>query len=217
MSVFLIGGSARTGKTTLYRRIRINFDGDCLDYDPLRLAMQVWADAKPGHPLMIVPSVSDAHFHDSNPIIAEQKKQAWVTELKLRDRAIWDGLEAYISDHQTNHGGDLLLVGAFWPSYVANLPATIDTRLITIVDTGADRADRLIRIARSESKSNNWQSEWSDEKIRTWCEFDRVRSKSLKAESTLHPCIDLADYTGDDATVFQQAQNDAATILGFSD
>lgn len=220
MSVYIIGGPARTGKTTLYYRVRSVFDGDCIDIDPLRFGMRLLAEQQPGHPLLLTPSVSDPRFYHDDPMVARQKRQVWVAELQRRDRAYWDIFAAYIFNHQIQYGGDLLMVGPFWPSHVVTLPATVDVKHVTLVDTSQGRSERLIRIARSERPtSNNWQRGWDDDKIRVWAEFDYERNIALKTEAVEAGCsyVDLADYAGDDEMVFRQTQDAAAALLGYPD
>ncbi len=167
MTAFLIGGAARCGKSTLFRKSRKHFDGNSLDLDWLKPSIEYWSRPFAGDAILNAPSVY------------EYSPQEWLKQIRERDKIILDGVTSMIRAANKNHD-DILLCGCIWPDWVEELSnEQIDVKAVFLVDNSEAHANRLIKIARSEEKANNWHADWSDEKITKWAEYNRLRSQTI--------------------------------------
>lgn len=165
MTVFLIGGPARVGKSTLHRLLRRQFDGDAIDVDPLVPVMETWGNKRYNeHDLLFL---APHHW--------ELSVMQWVKQLRYRDRARWQGYRAWILEHQRRHGGNILATGPFWPGDIARLATAgqcrkkdtqppIDYRAVILIDTSPRHVERVRAITRQPATpSNNWLAGRSDD------------------------------------------------------
>jgi hypothetical protein len=176
--IYLVGGAARCGKTTLFGRLAPLIGGQAVTLDLLKPALRHFAQAQPDDPLRAAPNIND------------HSPQSWLEQLRVRDRVIWDGLVPYLRTAAA-HGEDLLLEGQVWPDYVAEL--TLEHEAVFLVDTGAGQAERLAQIARGPKTSNNWQAAWPPDKLTRWAGYNEHRSREMARFATehLYPAFDL--------------------------
>jgi hypothetical protein len=180
--IWFIGGPARCGKSTLRNQARPFINGQVLSYDALRpsLLPLVSGDEKE----KLTMRISEG---DSTPT-------EWVALLKQRDRVVWKVVKV-IAEELTNKREDGILEGNMWPDFMSDLTPDLGYRAVFLVDTSADRPERLISFARDEKTDNNWMHEWSDERIRHWATYDLERSReTLRLGEEHHlPVFDIAD------------------------
>lgn len=174
--VVLIGGPARVGKTTLARALAERSSSEFVHADHLLHAVRSVASDSARAALGKAPSVDTL----SPP--------EWLDEIRARDRVLWEATRAYIEAAR----GDLLVEGGMWPDWVRELPC--EHEAVFLVDTG-DSAERLIGIARADDR--NWMAQrgWSDDKIRRWAEYNRLRGETIARLAAEHgyPVFDVRD------------------------
>jgi hypothetical protein len=208
---YLIGGPARVGKSTLFRKLAPLVSGQALSIDTLKPSIHHFARPLPQDPLLAAPSEDD------------NTPESWLAELRVRDRIIWDGLTPYLREADAD-GWDVLIEGGLWPDYVAEMHDVVPHRAVWLIDTTEtqQRADRLINIARTTSARNNWQANWSEDRLRRWAQFDRHRSEEIRRLadgagrrdlriSQPYQCVDIAHFDS-----MRLAQQTAARLLGFT-
>lgn len=164
--IYLIGGPARCGKSTLAARVRKEIDGQVIAGDAFVHALR--DNLQPEW----LPDLFD---HNVNPVAAIHQPEAKVDRLRRRDVASWQFYQAYlataIADAPTD---DVLLEGDIWPDSLDTF--TLEHRAVFLIDTSANQAERLIAI-RDANGDNDWMRDFSDQKLVEWAEFNIVRSK----------------------------------------
>jgi hypothetical protein len=199
--IHIIGGIPRCGKSTLYRRILSQYDGAAIELDLLKPAINYWVAPSEGHPLAVAPN------------IYELTPKEWFNQLREYDRYLWEGMAKHI--RSLNYGKqDLLLEGAsFYPDWIAELKEMrVPHKAVFLVDGDQEKfAERIKAIAKSETSSNNWQADWSDEQIERWCEYNQIRVSFIKKTGLAHgyPVFDISQIG------LFQAQQLAAEMLGY--
>ncbi len=165
--IYLIGGPARCGKSTLAKRFRKEVDGGVLSGDAFVKALQTTLDTQS------LPDIFDrtiASVKDSSNSI-----EAKIDRLRRRDEAMWQLYQAYITTAmQDAPRDDLLLEGNIWPDYLELLP--YDHKAVFLIDTSPAQVERLKTIRDSVS-DNNWMREYDDEKLQEWARFNAARSE----------------------------------------
>lgn len=196
VTVYLIGGPARCGKTTLTRRLQAQMSARVVELDLWKPAIINWTRAVGEHPILAAPSVSD------------HSPQEWVTQLRNRDLFVWEGLAQMLAN-SPNDG--TIVEGPIWPDHVAatNFEREIKAVFLADLSPAFDQAKRLIKIARSAHTNNNWQGTWSDEKITAWAGYNRYRSSMYEEMAFVYgyPFFDVG------ATGLQDAQDAAFEFL----
>ncbi len=165
--IYLIGGPARCGKSTLAKRVRREIDGQIISSDAL--IESLLKNLKPEW-------TPDIFVHEIDPIKKLSGDAAKLERLRRRDKAMWPFLMSYIG--HTNQVRDSVLVeGNIWPDAISQLEH--HHRAAFMVDTSSPeiQAHHLITIRDSDMNENNWMKDWSDERLKEWAHFNLLRSR----------------------------------------
>lgn len=174
--ITLIGGSARVGKTTLARRLATAISTERVHLDNLLRAVSAVASSDDIATLSKAPSV-DTHT-----------PQQWLDEIRARDRVLWRAARAYVT---ARRGDPIIVEGGLWPDWVSQMEQ--EHRAVFIVDTG-DSADRLVAMTHADPHSWMAERQWTEDKIRKWASYNRVRSETIAELAGQHgyPVFDIA-------------------------
>lgn len=183
--IYLIGGPARCGKSTLAKRVRREIDaqivsGDAFIESLLENIKPEWAP--------------DIFIHAMDPIEKLPGDAAKLERIRQRDKVLWSFLKSY-----TGHAGQVrdsvLVEGDIWPDHISELQP--DHRAVFLVDTSTPeiQAKHLIAIRDSDDNDNNWMKNWSDERLSEWAHFNLLRSRLYIELCQKHnyPIFDIAD------------------------
>ena len=185
--IYLIGGPSRSGKTTLASVLRKRLAAHSLSGDAMVRAIR-----DNNNPALI----QDVLVNVYDPIKHSDPPATQIARLRRRDRVMWNYAASYLTASHHDGDGDIVFEGGLWPDFLQDFDG--EYRAVFLVDTSEDRAERLIHM-RDTSTSNNWMHDWSDEKITTWAEFDRERSREIirLCDQYGHQYFDIADLTID--------------------
>ncbi len=177
-NIYLIGGPARVGKTTLAQRLIQAAPAELVHLDHLLPAVRALADQSAVTALNTAPSIND------------NSPQQWLHHLRHRDRTLWTAAKAYITTAHRNDSA-LAMEGGLWPDWTAQLE--IEHAAVFLIDT-ADSADRLISIAKQHPNSWMARRQWPEAKIRRWAKCNQFRSETIAelAEQHGYPIFDIS-------------------------
>lgn len=165
--IYLIGGPARCGKSTLSKRVRHEIDAQVVSSDAFikSLLENLKSEWKP-----------DIFVHEVNPVKGLPNDAAKLNRLRKRDKAMWPFLRSYIN-HATQVRDSVLVEGNIWPDTIDQVG--LPHRAAFMVDTSSPdaQARRLIAIRNSDDNENNWMKDWSDERLKEWAHFNLLRSQ----------------------------------------
>lgn len=165
--IYLIGGPARCGKSTLARKVRREIDGQVIAGDAFVASLQSNLRAE---------WVPDIYDHKVAPVVKVHGHEAKINRLRQRDEMMWQFYEAYIKAAAADSPqDDLLLEGNIWPDSLKYF--SLSHRAVFLVDTTPNQADRLMAIRDSKTNDNNWMQDYSDERIAEWALFNIARSE----------------------------------------
>lgn len=168
--IYLIGGPARCGKSTLAERVRHKVDGDILSADAFKKTL-----LQNLHPSW-VPDIFD---HVIAPIGAMSSATRQIDRLRRRDERMWQFYDGYIdADLQASPHKDILIEGNIWPDFIAGLRHTHKAVFLVDLAPAEDQFERLQKI-RDSDDDNNWMKtrEFSDHALKKWAKFNRLRSE----------------------------------------
>lgn len=166
--IYLIGGPARCGKSTLAKMIRKETDGNVLSGDAYVQSLQ--ENLRPEW----VPDIYDHVVAALKPSSSIQFK---LNRLRRRDEEMWQFYEQYIkAASEDAPGDDILLEGNIWPDYLELF--SLPHKAVFLVDTSPVHIqyERLIAIRGSNSE-NNWMTHYSNKRMKKWAEFNLARSE----------------------------------------
>lgn len=183
--IYLIGGPARCGKSTLAQRVRQVIDGSVLSGDAVVYSLKNYV--KEGW----VPGLFTGTVNPVQKLIEPGDQLGRLLE---RDVAVWPFYEKYIEALQHDVPfEDILIDGNLWPELVKDLPN--EHRAVFLVNLAEPdvQARGLIAIRDSDA-ANNWMRAWSDERIKTWAYFNLLRSQRYVDMCTRHgyPYFDVS-------------------------
>jgi hypothetical protein len=182
--IYLIGGPARCGKSTLARKFRKHIDGQIIAGDAFVHALKT--NLEPSW----MPDIFD---HDIAHVGVERAK-AEVDRLRRRDETMWQFYQAYLrTAHEDAPADDLLLEGNLWPDYMELFE--LPYRAVYLIDTSVDgQVGRLAGI-RDSLSDNNWMRSFTDEKLHEWAEFNALRSQRYRELCQVNSarCFDIAE------------------------
>ncbi|MFZ1301033.1 MAG: hypothetical protein WAQ27_00405 [Candidatus Microsaccharimonas sp.] len=180
-TVYLIGGPARVGKSTLSRLLNEQIISHRITGDVL-MQMLVKAEAIP-------------YAH-----VSMEPKDTWLERLVIRDRRLWPHIHKLATDIVTHHNESIIIDGALYPDFLAELPLEVPYRFVVLVDTSSVdvQTERMIEIRDSASSSNNWQKDhsYTDDFLKEWTSLNRGRSLQYVEQAGVHgvKVFDVADY-----------------------
>lgn len=164
--IYLIGGPARCGKSTLARRLRKEIDGQVIAGDAFVHALKKNLDPA------WIPDIFD---HDIAHVGVERAK-AEVDRLRRRDETMWQFYQAYLETaHEDAPADDLLLEGNLWPDYMELFK--LPYRAAYLIDTSVERQELRLKGIRDSMSDNNWMRNFTDEKLHEWTLFNAARSQ----------------------------------------
>lgn len=169
--IYLIGGSARCGKSTLARRFRVGFDGQVLSGDSTRVAIR--ETSRPEWLPDVFDKIVDPTFEDDPPA----KR---IARFRRRDMVVWNFLQKYF-DSVAFADDDVLVDGPLWPSMLKDY--TPAHRAVFMVDTSPDHVERVLHI-RDTATHSNWMRDekYTDDAIKKWAKLNIERSRRMIAE-----------------------------------
>jgi uridine kinase len=188
--IYLIGGPARCGKSTLAKKLRKEIDGQVLAGDAFVRALK--QNLKPAW-------VPDLYDYDVAHVGIERAK-AEVDRLRRRDEAMWQFYQAYLETaYEDAPNDDLLLEGNLWPDYMELFE--LPYYAVYLVDTSVDEQAMRLAGIRDGLSDNNWMQDFTDEKLREWAAFNALRSQRYceLCEANGARCFDIAELGIDGA------------------
>lgn len=188
--IYLIGGSARCGKSTLATKLRKDFDGQVLSGDSTRVAIR--ETSKPEWLPDVFDKIVDPTSENDPPAIR-------IARFRRRDQVVWDFLQKYFESVAFAED-DVMVDGPLWPSMLEGYRP--EHRAVFMIDTSVDHAERVMHI-RDTAKHSNWMRDekYTDEVIRKWAQLNIERSKLMIAECEKHGYryFDIAEHGLDGA------------------
>jgi 2-phosphoglycerate kinase len=164
--IYLIGGPARCGKSTLAARVRGNIDGQVLSGDAFVNALKENLDSS---------WVPDIYEHDVASIKEMPNDDAAIDRLRRRDEKMWQFYHSYIRTAvEDAPGDDLLLEGNLWPDFLELF--SLPHKAVFLIDTSPQQVERLKTIQDS-GDNNNWMRNFTDERLGAWANFNAIRSE----------------------------------------
>lgn len=168
--IYLIGGPARCGKSTLAARFRNVTSGSVLSDDAFRESMR--------HTLK--PTwLPDLYTHTIAAVDKASTLSRRVDRLRRRDEQLWQFYSSYIdSAIEISPHDDILIEGNIWPDFVSSLRHA--HKAIFLVDLSpADQQFERLKKIRDSDDDNNWMKEraFSDRELKKWAKFNRLRSE----------------------------------------
>ncbi len=196
--IYLIGGSARCGKSTLARALRKDFDGQVLSGDSTRVAIR--ETSRPEWLPDVFDRTVDVTSEDDPPV----KR---IARFRRRDDVVWEFLQKYF-DSVAFAGDDVMVDGPLWPSMLEGYePAH---RAVFLIDTSENHAERVMHI-RDTAKHGNWMRDfnYTDEAVVKWAKLNVERSRMIAAECEKYgyEYFDIADSS------IEQVHEQAARYL----
>lgn len=168
--IYLIGGPARCGKSTLAARFRRQVDGEILSADAFKKTLL----------RNLSPSwVPDIYDHLVAPINMMSSATRQIDRLRRRDERMWQFYEGYIdSALQASPHEDILIEGNIWPDFVSSLRHAHKAIFLVDLSPADEQFERLKRI-RDSDDDNNWMKDraFSDRELKRWAKFNRLRSE----------------------------------------
>lgn len=157
--IYLIGGPARCGKSTLAIRVRRIIDGSVLSGDAAVYSLKNYLKEE------WVPGIFTGTV---NPVQKLAEPSAQLERLLERDAAVWPFYEKYIEALQRDVPlEDILIDGNLWPELVGNL-AQKHRAVFMINLAPPEQQARVLISIRDSDADNNWMQKWSDERIGAW-------------------------------------------------
>lgn len=168
--IYLIGGPARCGKSTLAARVRKEIDGQVIAGDAFVHALQENLEPE------WVPDIFD---HVTASVATATSSEAKIDRLRRRDEAMWQFYQSYIQTAVGDAPADgILIEGNIWPDFLELFE--LKHTAAFLVDTSPLQYERLMNIRDSDS-DNNWMQNFSDEKMHEWAKFNAKRSERYVA------------------------------------
>lgn len=178
--IYLIGGPARCGKSTLADRVQKQINGSFIIGDAFVRAL------KENVPAHAIPDIFTAGSLATDAEHPEEK----VDRLRNRDIAVWPFYRTYLGFERMSD--DVLIEGNLWPDLIHELKQP--HKAAFMIDTSPQQAERLIAI-REEDES--WMKGYDDETMRQWAIFNIARSQRYKqlCQTYGYKCFDIAEFS----------------------
>jgi uridine kinase len=168
--IYLIGGPARCGKSTLAARVRHKVDGNVISADAFKKTLQrnlrsSW-----------VPDIFD-HVVASIDMMSSDERR--IDRLRRRDERMWQFYQSYIDAAlEASPHEDILIEGNIWPDFVSSLRHYHKAAFLVDLSPVDEQCERL-RAIRDGDDDNNWMKDraFSDRELKKWAKFNRLRSQ----------------------------------------
>ena len=183
--IYLIGGPARVGKSTLAEKVRREIDGHVLSGDAFVHSLQ--ENLQPEW----LPDIFD---HIAASVVAMEDPETIIDRLRRRDETMWQFYQSYIATVlQHAPADDLLLDGNLWPDYLELFDHKHRTAFL--IDTSENEQVMRLKTIRDSGSDHNWMRGYDDAKVAAWAHFNALRSRRYKAlcEKTGYAFFDIAE------------------------
>lgn len=168
--IYLIGGGARCGKSTLAKKLLSMLPNAAyLSGDSLRQSL------KPVLPIFHTSGVNADTPEDYIRYYRQHTEQA-IDETLKRAEALWPFIARYIKAYQQETDGDLIVESVdIWPQFVSQLEIT--HKAVFLVDTDATQWRRVIE----HIGENDWitAKNLSSEQIEAWAFYNAPRGNRI--------------------------------------
>lgn len=169
--IYLIGGPARCGKSTLAARVRREVNGEVISADAFKKSLQLNLRAA------WMPDIFD---HVVAPVAKMSSLERQVDRLRRRDEQMWQFYVGYIDSalEATPHE-DVLIEGNIWPDFIAGLRHSHQAAFMVDTSPSDEQFERLRAIRDDHDSDNNWMSErgFGDRQLKKWAKFNLLRSQ----------------------------------------
>lgn len=184
--IYLIGGPARCGKSTLAKRVRREIDAQVVSADAFTESL-----LRTLHP----DQLPEIFIHQKDSIHELPDNEAKLERIYRRDKAMWKFYEGYMFEVEERQHESLLLEGNLWPDLVSSLSYAYQAVFLIDSSPVDERVAFLTRLRDSKDTSNNWMRDFSDERMRDLAEFNLLRSQRYKSlcEEYKQSFFDIAD------------------------
>ncbi len=179
--IWLIGGAARCGKSTLAAAAQARLKSPVVPLDYLRFAL-----------IAVATPANQASLRLS-PRVGEHTESEWLAQLRERDRVLWQGARGLIEAALASKS-DLIIEGGLWPDYTAEFADYDQVRIVYLTDTSNRAVERIVQLAHNPAIKHNWMSSWSDEQLQKWAQYNLARSRMIDNLAQQHnqPVFDAA-------------------------
>lgn len=169
--IYLIGGPARCGKSTLAERVRHEVDGDVISADSLRDSLQRNLRAS---------WIPDIFNQTVAPAMKMSSVDRQIDRLRRRDESLWQFYASYIDVtlEATPHA-DVLIEGNLWPDFIESMRHA--HQAVFMVDTSSveKQFEWLRNIRDNPDNDNNWMRHrgYSDRRLKQSAKLNLLRSR----------------------------------------
>lgn len=203
---YLIGGSARCGKSTLSRTVRQTTSAQSLSGDAFRDALRK-STAFGTIPELHQPRAEK--IPEEQAFIDYHTRQAQEEIAKKRSQALlmWGFLESYLIT--TSREGESAVVDSIdiWPDLLA--ASSLHHVAVFLIDTSTQQWERIAATRGQDTTDWMHANGYSDARIQAWSTFNAHRSERIAKLCDQHgyPYVDLAE------TGFEEGQRVALKEL----
>ena len=185
--IYLIGGPARCGKSTLARHMRGSVNGQIIAGDAVVHALQAILTPE------VLPAIYD---HVVANVVKLENTEAKVDRLRRRDEAMWRFYSAFCDTMAFDAPkDDVLIEGSLWPDFLEGFSHS--HKAVFLVDTSDEaQYERIVKIRDDPTSDNNWMRDYDDERMKQWVKFNIVRSQHYidQCQRYGYPYFDIADH-----------------------
>jgi hypothetical protein len=169
--IYLIGGPARCGKSTLAERVCHEVDGSVISADSLRDSLQRNLRAS---------WIPDIFSQTVAPAMKMSSVGRQIDRLRRRDEGLWQFCASYIdAEIEAVPHEDMLIEGNLWPDFVESLQYT--HRAVFMVDTSpVEKQFEWLRSIRDDPDAdNNWMRHrgYADRRLMQSAKLNLLRSQ----------------------------------------
>lgn len=176
--IYLIGGPARCGKSTVARQLRKNVDGQIIAGDAVVHALQAVLDPE------WWPDIFDQEVAQVSHFSSDVAK---IDRLRRRDEMMWQFYAAFCrTSIEDAARDDILIEGSLWPDFLEGFPYS--HKAVFLIDTSEGQYERLLNVRDSKDSDNNWMRNYDDARMKQWARFNAVRSQRYAELCRQHGC-----------------------------
>src|SRR6266702_901695 len=184
--IYLIGGPARCGKSTVARRMRDFVHGQIISGDVVVHSLQV---------ILKSEWLPDIYDNDIVGVTHIENLESKIDRLRRRDETMWQFYTAFCNASvESAPQDDILIEGSLWPDYLEGF--SHPHKAIFLVDTSDDQFERLLATRDDKDSGNNLTRDYNDEQLKRWAHFNALRSKRYVELCGRYgyPCFDIAGH-----------------------
>lgn len=192
-TLYFIGGSSRSGKSTLAKEIKLEKKADMLAGDAFRLMLRNQISNEQ-EPMLHWRNHLDLSSADSYVDFFCQHSATAIENMRQEAKALWRYYLGYIESIRKENDEALVIESVdVLPEFLSELKAP--HKALFIVDTGLEQVNRILNNFRLDRHGWMRQRGFSEAHIDKWVVFSRKRSEYIKKQANIYkyPCIDLAE------------------------